>query len=121
MFTGFLDSVDREIYTGDILAYDFVNLGRQTEPPITRMVEVVFECGTMNVNNVDYDFVHDFLKNPHYRNVRVIGHNSYNVSKQVLDEYYHWLDFLDDDEDILDVHNSIKLIEDACADYLKEL
>lgn len=120
MFTGFLDSVGREIYTGDILAYDFVNLGKQTELPIARMVEVVFECGVMNVTNVDYDFVHDFLNNPHYSNVRVIGHNSYSVSKQVLDEYYHWLDSLDD-EDILDVHNSIKLIENACADYLKEL
>ncbi len=121
MFTGFLDSVGREIYTGDILAYNFVNLGKQAEPPIARMVEVVFECGVMNVTNVDYDFVHDFLNNPHYRDVRVIGHNSYSVPKQVLDEYYHWLDFPDDEEDILDVRNSIKLIENACADYLREL
>jgi hypothetical protein len=117
MTTGRTDSKGKEIFTGDILKYKFGCLGPHSElEPIVGIVEVVYEGGIIYCTNVDDDIITDFLRDPHYTDIEVIGHIGNSDVDLAMDEYYHCLE--QDSRDALDINRTLEIIKNGSRQYL---
>lgn len=117
MTTGRTDSKGKEIFTGDILKYKFGCLGPHSElEPIVGIVEVVHESGIIYCTNVDDDIITEFLRDPHYTDIEVIGHIGNSDVDLAMDEYYHCLEQNSRDE--LDINRTLEIIKNGSRQYL---
>lgn len=117
MTTGKTDSKGKEIFTGDILKYKFECLGSHSElEPIVGIVEVVYESGIIYCTNVDDDIITEFLRDPHYTDIEVIGHIGNSDVDLAMDEYYHCLEQNSRDE--LDINRTLEIIKNGSRQYL---
>lgn len=118
MTTGTTDSKGKEIFTGDILKYTFGYLGKNQDPePIVGIVEVVHERGVIYCTNVDDDIITEFLRDPHYKDIEVIGHIGNSDVDLAMDEYYHYLEECSS-RDELDINKLLEIIKNGSLQYL---
>ena len=117
MTTGKTDSKGKEIFIVDILKYKFGCLGIHSElEPIVGIVEVLYEDGIIYCTNVDDDIITDFLRDPHYKDIEVIGHIGNSDVDLAMDEYYHCLE--QNSRDDLDINRTLEIIKNGSRQYL---
>lgn len=116
MTTGKADSKGKEIFTGDILKYTFGCLGPDPEP-VDGIVEVLYEGGIICCTDANYDPITRFLRNPHYRDIEVIGHIGNSDVDLAMDEYYHYLEECSS-RDELDINKLLEIIKNGSLQYL---